>query len=158
MGQDKKNISFSSINNLLREIYFFEDFSEDELDFFARSVSMRFFPEETVLFKGGDVGDYLFFVVEGRVEVSLKSAESRPLIIASFEQGSCIGEMAIVDNYPRSATITVKEPSELLLLTKTRFESICQKNPAVGIKFLMGLAKNLSTRLRKTTGRFADLS
>jgi CRP-like cAMP-binding protein len=66
--------------------------------------------------------------------------------------------MSIVDDYPRSATIVVTEPSELLILTKNRFESICRKNPGVGIKFLRGLAKNLSMRLRKTTGRFADLS
>ncbi len=72
-------------------------------------------------------------------------------------QGSCVGEMAIMDDHPRSATIVVKEPSELLVLTKNRFESICKENAPVGIKFLKGITKNLSIRLRKTTGKFFDL-
>ncbi len=158
MDKHNAEITFSTLNHLLREIPFFEAFTDDELDFFARNVSLRYFPDETVLFNEGDIGDYLFFVVEGKIEVCLQSTDSRPLIIAAFEQGSCIGEMSLVDDYPRSATIVVREPSELLILTKTRFETICRKNPQVGIKFLRGLAKNLSLRLRKTTGRFADLS
>ncbi len=150
--------SFSRIKHILSEIPFFEEFSGDELDFFSRNLSLRAFTAQTVLFNKGDIGDYLFFVVEGAVEVRLESIESKPLIIATFERGSCVGEMSIVDDYPRSATIAVTEPSELLLFTRNRFESICKENPLVGIKFLKGIAKNVSLRLRKTTGRFADLS
>lgn len=158
MGKDKMENTLGTIHHILREIPFFEDFSDDELDFFSKNASLRFFPEQTILFKEGDIGDYLFFVVEGSVEVRIQATASKPIIIATFEHGSCIGEMSIVDDYPRSATIVVTEPSELLILTKNRFESICRKNPEVGIKFLRGLAKNLSMRLRKTTGRFADLA
>jgi CRP/FNR family transcriptional regulator, cyclic AMP receptor protein len=150
--------SFSKVHHILREIPFFEDFTDDELEFFSKNTSLRHVPEQTTLFKQGDVGNYLFFVVEGSAEIHIKSAEGKPVIIATFRHGSCIGEMSIVDDYARSATIIVTESSELLILTKNRFESICQKNPDVAIKFLLGLAKNLSIRLRKTTGRFADLS
>jgi CRP-like cAMP-binding protein len=66
--------------------------------------------------------------------------------------------MSIVDDYPRSATIVVTKPSELLILTRKRFNSMCLKAPSVGIKFLLGLSKNLSMRLRDTNGRFADLA
>ncbi len=158
MEKDNKTIDLRSIQPILREIPFFEEFSSDELDFFSRNVSLRYVPKETVLFKEGDIGDYLFFVVDGVVDVRLQSTTSKPLIIATFERGSCVGEMSIVDDYPRSATIVVTEPSELLILTRNRFKSICRENPSVGIKFLSGLAKNLSVRLRKTTGRFADLA
>jgi CRP-like cAMP-binding protein len=157
---NNKNIKFaySRIQNILSEIPFFEEFSFDELDYFSNNLSLRAFPENTVLFQEGDFGDYLFFVVEGTVEVRIARPNSKSLIIATFEEGACIGEMSIVDNYSRSATIIVTKPSELLLLTRNRFESICKDNPIVGIKFLKGIAKNLSIRLRTTTGRFADLS
>lgn len=158
MEKDKMKNTFGTIHHILREIPFFEEFSDDELDFFSKNASLRYFPEQTILFNEGDIGDYLFFIVEGAVEVRIQPTDSKPIIIATFEYGSCIGEMSIVDDYPRSATIVVTEPSELLILTKNRFESICRKNPEVGIKFLRGLAKNLSVRLRKTTGRFADLA
>ena len=149
--------TFSRIKHILSEIPFFEEFSGDELDFFSRNLSLRSFPAETVLFRKGDIGDYLFFVVEGVVEVRLDPTGNKPIIIATFDRGSCVGEMSIVDDYPRSAHVIVTEPSELLLLTRNRFQSICKENASVGIKFLMGIAKNLSIRLRKMTGRFADL-
>ena len=158
MKKDNIESVFSRIKHILTEIPFFEDFSTDELDYFSRNVSLRYFPAQSVLFREGDIGDYLFFVVEGMVDVRLESTESKQKIIASFDRGCCVGEMSIVDDYPRSATIVVTKPSELLILTRNRLESICQENPPVGIKFLHGLARNLSMRLRRKAGRFADLA
>lgn len=155
----KENVeyTFSRIRHILSEIPFFEEFSSDELDFFSTNLSLRSIPAKTILFRKGDIGDYLFFVAEGVVEVRLESAKSEALIIAILGQGSCVGEMSIMDDYPRSATIVVTEPSELLILNRNRFESICKENAPVGIKFLKEIAKNLSIRFRKTTGRFSDL-
>jgi len=158
MKKDNTASDFGRIKHILGEIPFFEDFSTDELDFFSRNVSLRYFPAQTILFKEGDIGDYLFFVVEGMVDVRLESTESGQNIIASFDRGCCVGEMSIVDDYPRSATIVVTKPSELLFVTRKRFESICHENPPGGIKFLHGLAKTISMRLRKRPGRFADLA
>ena len=158
MKKDDTKTVFYNIQPILKEIPFFEDFSDGELDFFSKNVSLRYFPEKTVLFREGETGDYLFFVVEGIVDVRLQATDTKPLIIATFERGSCVGEMSIVDDYPRSATIVVSESSELLILTRNRFDDICREKPYIGMKFLRGLAKNLSIRLRKTTGRFADLA
>lgn len=158
MNKDKRENAFGSIKHVLGEIPFFEEFSSEELDFFSRKVSLRSFPAKTVLFRRGDIGDYLFFVVEGMVDICLESADAKQKIIASFDRGSSAGEMSIVEDYPRSADIIVREPSELLILTRNRFESICQENPQIGIKFFRGIIKNLSLRLRKSTGRFADMA
>ena len=145
------------MRHILGEIPFFEEFSSDELDFFSANLSLRSVPAKAILFRKGDIGDYLFFVAEGEVEVRLESVRSEALIIAILGQGSCVGEMSIMDDYPRSATIVVTKPSELLVLNRDRFESICKENAPVGIKFLKGIAKNLSVRLKKTSGRFFDL-
>jgi CRP-like cAMP-binding protein len=149
---------YDRIEHILRENPFFEEFAPGELDYFARQLSLRSFAADTVLFRKGDLGSYLFFIVEGEVEVRLEASDLKQVIIATFERGSCVGEMAIVDDYPRSATIIVTQPSELLLLTRGRFETICIEQPGLGLKFLKGVAKNLSLRLRKTSGRFADLA
>ena len=158
MNEDKREDAFAKLKHILREIPFFEEFSNDELDFFSRKVSLRSFPAQSVLFRRGDIGDYLFFVLEGRVDICLESADVKQKIIASFDRGSSVGEMSIVEDYPRSADIIVRVPSELLILTRNRFESICQEDPQIGIKFFRGLIKNLSLRLRKSTGRFADMA
>ena len=149
---------FSRIEHILRENPFFEEFSEEEIDIFSKQLSLRSFASHTTLFNQGDIGNYLFFIVDGEVEVRLDSAEYKQIIIASFEQGSCVGEMSILDDFPRSATIVVTKPSELLILSRSRFDAICTENPQVGLKFLRGIAQNLSMRLRKTSGRFADLA
>lgn len=156
---NRENVTpIGRIKHILTELPFFEEFTDAELDYFTSSLSLRYFPTDTVLFQKDDIGDYLFFIVEGKVEVRLEAVNLRPIIIATFERGCCVGEMSMVDEFSRSATVVVKIPSELLLLTRTRFESVCQQNPLVGLKFLRNLARDLSIRLRKTTGRFADLA
>lgn len=156
--QENTEILLTRIEHILGENPFFEDFSDDELDFFSKQLSLRNFPEQTALFNKGDLGSYLFFIVNGEVEVRLESSDLKQVIAATFEGGSCVGEMSLVDDYPRSATIVVTKPSELLILSRSRFDSICNDNPRLGLKFIKGIAKNLSLRLRKTNGRFADMA
>ncbi len=152
-----KEIGFGRIKNILKEISFFEDFDNNELDFFSKQLSLQSVPEGTVLFNEGEIGDYLFFIVEGSIEVRLKATRAKQ-IIATYGYGDSVGEMSLIDEYPRSATVLVAEPSELLILTKKRLEHMVKKNPILGVKIYKGLAKNLSLRLRGTAGRFIDLA
>ena len=150
--------SIDRVQHILSELSFFEEFNQDELAYFAKKLSLRSFPPDTMLFKEGDIGDYLFFVVNGQVEVKIESQTSAQLVIAKFGPGSTIGEMSLIDDYPRSATIRVAEETELLLLSRRRLDSICEDNPITSLKFMKGLAKTLSNRLRKANGRFADIA
>ncbi len=151
-------MTFQRMTNMLGEIPFFDGFSPEELDFFSTNMSLRSIPEGTCLFKKGDIGDYLFFIVNGKAEIRLDSSHTAQIVIATFGPGSTVGEMAVMDEHPRSATVIMIEPSEVLMLTRKRFDAVCKESPQVGLKFMRNLAKNLSVRLRRTTGRFADLS
>ncbi len=155
---NENTLSFDRIQYILSELPFFEDFSADELEKFSKNLSLRSFHENSCLFQEGDIGDYLFFVVTGQVEVKIQSHKSSQIVIAKFGPGSSIGEMSLLDDYPRSATIQVSEPSELLLLSRKRLKALCEENPATGLKFMEGLVKTLSYRLRQANGRFADIS
>ena len=152
-----EKVGFDRIKNILKEVSFFEEFEDNELDFFSKKLSLQAVPKGTVLFSEEEIGDYLFFIVEGSVEVRLETTRAKH-IIATYGFGHCVGEMALVDDYPRSATVLVNEPSELLILTKKRMEHMVKKNPILGVKIYKGLAKNLSLRLRRTAGRFSDLA
>ena len=149
---------YDRIEHILRENPFFEDFDTDEMNFFARQMSLRSFPEKAVIVQKDELGSFLFFVVDGEVEVRLEGADLKQVIVATLGRGACAGEMAIIDDYPRSATIVTAKPSELLLLTKRRLESICTESPQLGLKFIKGLTKSLSMKLRQTTGQYADLA
>ncbi len=148
---------FDRIKNILKEISFFEDFNDNELYFFSKQLSLQAVPKDTVLFKEGEVGDYLFFIVEGSVEVRLATVHAK-CVIATYGYGQCVGEMSLLDDYARSATVVVIEPSELLIITKNKMDRIVKENPTIGVKIFRGLAKSLSLRLRGSTGRFADLA
>ena len=152
------NAVYERIEHILSENPFFEDFDADERDFFARQMSLRSFPEKSMIVQKEEQGSFLFFVVDGEVEVRLEGSDLKQIIVATLGRGACAGEMSIIDDYPRSATITTAKPSELLLLTKSRLDSICNENPKLGLKFVKGLNKSLSMKLRQTTGQYADIA
>ncbi len=154
--ESMKEAGFARIKNLLKEISFFEDFTDEELDFFSKHLSLRAVPKDTFLFKKGDISDYLFFIVEGSVEVRLAATRATS-VTATFSFGNCVGEMSLVDDFTRTASVYVAEPAELLILTKSKLDTIIKESPICGVKIFRGLAKNLSSRLRSTTGRFADV-
>ena len=110
-----------------------------------------------MLCREGTVGDSLFYVVSGRVEIRKESVDGRQTVLALFNKGSSVGEMSLVEDSPRSATVSAIEDSELLILTRENFERILNEHPYIGIKILRNLAKSLSARLRHISGRFADV-
>lgn len=77
-------------------------------------------------------------------------------MISSLHRGRSIGDMAVLDNFPRSATVRSRTKATLITLTRDSFETILDKHPRIGIKMLKGLARLLSLNLRKTSSRLAD--
>jgi len=146
-----------SIMNVVKGLPFFDSFEEDEVRMFTQYLSLRQVEEGTVLFTEGEMGDYLFFVIDGMVEVSLTGDGKKHRIIANFGPGASVGEMALLDDYERSATVRAATPCEILILTKYKFDKILGEHPPTGIKVLKGLAKNISLRLRASQGRFKDI-
>jgi len=145
------------ILDLLRDVPFFEDFEDSEIAELASFMSLQHVDEGTVLFNEGDVGDYLFFIVEGIVEIILTNKDKQTSVIASVSVGESVGEMSLIDEYERSATVKRATDMEILVLTKTRFDSIMEKSPRLSAKVLRGLAVNISNRLRTSQGRYKDL-
>ena len=132
-------------------------FTPKEIETFCRRLSLRQVRKGEKIFKEGDHGDYLFFVIQGKVEVRLEGSHEHHLL-GLYAEGALVGEMAVVDEYPRSATVTALEDTEILILTKSRFDEIITKNKDLGIKLLLSIARVISTRLRNTLGRFFELA
>jgi len=142
---------------IIRDLPFFEAFETDEIKRFAQNLSLQHVKEGTVLFKEGDIGDYLFFIVDGIIEIVIKTRNKQNEIIATCSSGASIGEMSLLDEYERSATVRAFTDCEILILTKSKFDSIISMYPQLGVKVLKGLARNISERLRGTQGRFKDM-
>lgn len=98
----------------------------------------------------GTAGDELYILLKGKIALSKQNA-----FITHLQPGSHVGEMALVDRSPRSASATAEEKSRLLILRRREFYEIIRKEPGLSVKLLWSFVQVLAERLRKTT---ADLS
>jgi len=149
-------ISQSIIDFLILNIPIFSRLRNDEL----RNVKKYFnllelIPGETV-FEEGDNGDYVCFVVEGSLDVLKKTGEGESVVISTLKKGGSIGEMAVIDQLPRSATVKAITKTTLLTLSQEKLNYILAEHSGIGVKILKGIARLLSMNLRKTSSRLAD--
>src|SRR5512144_2521493 len=108
-------------------------------------LSQRFskkFPRGTVLFREGDPGREMFVVQAGRVQIA-KRVGSVEMLLATLGQGEFFGEMSILNNKPRSATATVSEEAQLLVIDPKTFDAMIRGNAEIAIRMIKKLADRL---------------
>jgi CRP/FNR family transcriptional regulator, cyclic AMP receptor protein len=88
--------------------------------------------------------------------VSAETGMDEYSVIATLSRGKSVGEMSIIDNCPRSATLKALTPVRIVTFSRPSFESLLVTHPRVGIKLLKGLARLLGHNLRKTSSRLCD--
>jgi hypothetical protein len=96
--------------------------------------SMRFKKGATIIHEG-TTGSYAYLIVSGSVEVSKKVGDEK-LVLSRLVKGNIFGEMSLVDDKPRSATIVALEDTEVKVITRERFESMLEQNPRTVIPLL----------------------
>ncbi|MGB3222095.1 MAG: cyclic nucleotide-binding domain-containing protein [Desulforhopalus sp.] len=135
----------------------FSSFNVDELSVFARHMSFIHLQRGEYLFVEGDQGTFMGFVVNGVLEVQKKTDTGENIVLARLTKGSSIGEMALIDKSPRSATVIAKQPSTMVTLTDKGFDILAEKYPPLGIKVIQKIARLLSLNMRRTSSKLADL-
>lgn len=123
---------------------------EDIAKIFRKGMTVRVQKGETIFFKG-TVGSQMYVVLSGTVGVYDGKNQ-----IAVLRTGDMFGEMALIDNAPRSATIRALEDSLLFVLSETTFERLLTKR--VAIKILLNIIHTLGYRLRDANKRLKELS
>jgi CRP-like cAMP-binding protein len=116
------------------------------------------FPVGKVLFRTGDPGDKMYVIVEGRVRISRDVPGMGEEALAVLGPGDAFGELAILDDAPRSADAHVHERCTLLELRKDKLEHLLFTNRDIGYEVLWNLVRYLSTRLRETTDKVTFLA
>jgi CRP-like cAMP-binding protein len=145
-----------AIIDLLIDIPIFDSLKSDELHTIARYMTFMDFKPREVVFQEGDKGDYVCFVAAGSLTVLKKNEKGKQVIIATLNKGRSIGEMAIIDDFPRSATVKARNDTTLIILTRKGFDQILANHSTVGVKILKGISRLLSMNLRQTSSRLAD--
>ncbi len=113
-------------------------------------------PGET-LFEESDRGSFMCFIAHGTLDVIKQpGVGDQEITITTVRQGQSIGEMSVIEDLPRSATIKARENTKLFILSQAAFDHVLAKHAHIGIKLLKGITILLSNNLRKTSSRLAD--
>jgi CRP-like cAMP-binding protein len=104
-------------------------------------------PAGHVIFRHGDPGSALYLVTRGRASVHLRHDDGG-IRLVTFAPGAVLGELALLDRGPRSATITADEDLAGFGLSAASFDGLCKQQPDLAIKLLAALGRELSVRLR----------
>lgn len=139
---------------LLRTVPLFSELADADITSLGRLASRRRYPKDTVVFFENEEGDFFFIIVEGRIKVTILGDDGREIILSMLGPGDFFGEMALLDNEPRSATAIAVEESELLSLHRTDFQGVIGDNPAISA----ALIKVLSARLRRANHQISTLA
>ncbi|MBA4070271.1 MAG: Crp/Fnr family transcriptional regulator [Gemmatimonas sp.] len=142
-----------SIANFLATIPLFESLDAAERSRFAELVREKNYPKGSVILFEDDPGDALFVVRTGRVKVVLLADDGREVILSLLGVGEYFGELALIDDQPRSAHVIAMEESALLVLRRDDFRRRVESSPGVA----WALLQELSRRLRRADEKIGSL-
>ncbi len=135
------------ITTQLKNTTLFKDLSDEALTTLAQKATNRILVKNDVLMRKGEPGDSLFLIHTGWVKIVTVDSKGDELIINKCGPGETIGEMALLDRGPRSATVIALEDAEVLELKKDVFEEILDQRPDVSLSII----RSYSNRLRFAT-------
>jgi CRP/FNR family transcriptional regulator, cyclic AMP receptor protein len=140
--------------DLLKRVSIFRDLDDNALASIEKLLIEKRYLKDSVIVGQKDAGDALFVLAEGRVKVSLYGPGGREVILSIFKPGDFFGEMSILDNQPRSASVIAIEDSTLLILERSAFHRHMESNPKIALAVLA----EMSRRLRQADSIIGNLA
>ncbi|WP_052665302.1 sensor histidine kinase [Nitriliruptor alkaliphilus] len=132
----------------LKQVDLFTDLSDDDLRRICKGVLEVNLESGEVLFEEGDPGDQAYVVLAGTVDI-VKATEGREALVAVREPGSVIGEMALLQEAPRIATVRARTDAQLLVISKATLDELLESSPSAA----RAMFRSLLARMRETSDR-----
>ena len=131
--------------------------NEEMGELFAHLELREWQPAENVM-KSGDPGDFMGFLVEGKLAVKMVAIfPGKFILVALLERGGLVGEISVVEGGLRHATVVATEKSRLLILSREKMELMLRQSPVLGLKVFRHIIHVLGHRLSKASDRLARL-
>ena len=134
---------------VLKSVPLFASFPDEQLRMLAGVVTRRSAPRGSVIMGAGDQIDSLYIVISGRLKVMMGDSEGKEVILSLIGPGEFFGEMGLIDDSPRSASVVTIEPCELLSLSKRDFKKSLAENFEMCMEVMRGLVRRLREADRK---------
>lgn len=140
--------------SLFRKFALFSELDDRDLDKVAALAKTRRYNKDDVVMHADESGDVFCIIKEGQVKITMISPEGKEIILSMLGPGDFFGEMALLDDEPRSATVVATENLEVLTIWRSDFLSLLQHNFSITRKVLA----ELSSRLRNAANRIESLA
>lgn len=146
-----------SIQSLFPKLEVFNFLLPEDYDVIESYMFRYQYEADKYVFKQGTHGGYMFFIVEGEVEVS-QMLDNKKVIVANLGPGRSLGEMSLLDGNTRSATVKATSKLTLIVLKREDFNRLLDEHPTTANRVVIGIASLLSRSLRATTHGFSEKS
>src|SRR5438874_4772120 len=146
--------SSESTIELLHRVPLFSALGQEDLAQVAEVAVVRRFAPGQIVLREGDRGDTCYVVRSGRACALREHSDGRAITLARFGPGDIFGELAMIDDDRRSATIEAVEETEAIAIPGPDMRRLLQAHPEIAVKLIVALAR----RLRGTNERLARQS
>ncbi|MCY1076134.1 Crp/Fnr family transcriptional regulator [Archangium lansingense] len=141
-----------SYSELLSQVPLFSSLGSDDLERLSASLQLRRCNRGEIIFHQGDVGTDLYIISKGEVTIRLSSPDGREVSLALLVRGAAFGELALLDEAPRSTDAVAREETALLSLSRRDFQKFLEERPQV----IPALLAELSRLVRRVTQAVHD--
>ncbi len=134
---------------VLKSVPLFASVPDEQLRMLVPAVARRSVPRASTIMAAGDQIDSLYIVISGRLKVMMSDSEGKEVILSLIGPGEFFGEMGLIDEGPRSASVVTIEPCELLSISKRDFKKCLSENVEMSMAVMRGLVHRLREADRK---------
>ncbi|MGE0311403.1 MAG: Crp/Fnr family transcriptional regulator [Lautropia sp.] len=127
----------------LKRVPLFSGLTDSQIERLAAGSVRRNFPKGRTIVAEGEPSQSLYVLLSGRAKVQRSDTEGKEVILAVLGPGECFGEMSLIDDAPRSASVITLESSDFMSIAKESFKSILMTSPEISMRIMRGLVKRL---------------
>ena len=139
-----------AVKEIVKGLSFFNNMSDDDFNLLIDHAEIKKVPAGTLLLKEGEKSRDVYFLVNGRIEITMKAGtdETEEVHIYRLKPGETVGEFSFIDGLPRSASALVDMESVILKFDYAKLHNLFEKNPRLGYIFIKKISRLLTNRIR----------
>lgn len=156
--RDSKSETEKDMVEALANVPIFSELNRREIQKIVRIAHKRDYKESEMIVREGQPSAGMYVIMRGGVKVTKRSPEGIEVRLTTMDEGDFFGDMGLLDNAPRTATITATSPSQMIGLFRPELLQLIEQDPKLASKILFKLAHVVAVRLRVTNEKLERLA